>query len=98
MSCRPVKLYVVTMIIVLLAGCSYFVSWDEAVRGVVGRPIGSFIKSYGPPNAIIPLPSGSNEYKYHMKKIDSSCVHYWVVNPKGVITGYRYTGRCRPIG
>ena len=95
---KRIKIYIFGLALVLLAGCSYFVSWDDAVKGGVGRPIDSRIKLDGSPNAIINLPDGNREYKYHYKKIDTSCVHYWIVNPKGIIVDYRYEGRCRPIG
>lgn len=82
----------------LASACSYFVSWDNAVKGGVGRPIDSIIKLDGPPSTIIPLPNGNKKYKYHLKKIDPTCVHYWIVDPQGIIRGYHYEGRCRPIG
>lgn len=84
--------------VLFMSACSYFVSWDDAVKGGVGRSIDSIIKLDGPPTAIIPLSNGGKEYKYHLKKIDPSCIHYWIVNPQGVITGFHYEGRCRPVG
>lgn len=92
---NPVAIFVAALSV---SACSYFVSWDDAVKGGVGRPIDSIIKLDGPPNAIIPLSNGNKEYKYHFKKIDPSCVHYWIVDPQGIIVGYHYEGRCRPIG
>lgn len=82
----------------VVSACSYFVSWEDSVKGGVGRSIDSVVKLDGPPTAIIPLPHGNKEYKYHLKKIDPTCIHYWIVNPHGIITGFRYEGRCRPIG
>ncbi len=90
--------YVFWFVLFLLTGCSYFVSWDDSVIGGVGRPIEEMIELDGLPNAVIDLPDGNKEYKYHFKKIDSSCIHYWIVNPQGIIVNYRYEGRCRPIG
>lgn len=90
--------YIFGLALSLLVGCSYFVSWDDAVRGGVGRSIDSMIKLDGLPNAIIPLSNGNKEYKYHFKKLDPSCIHYWIVDPQGIIVDYRYEGRCRPIG
>ena len=86
------------LFIILLSGCSYFVSWDESVQGGVGRPVENIKKIWGNPGEITSLPNGQKEYKYHLKKLDPSCVHYWIVNEEGIITGYRYTGYCRPIG
>lgn len=85
-------------IIPIINSCSYFVSWDDAVSGGIGRHIESIIKLDGPPTSIKELENGSKEYKYHFKKIDETCLHYWVVDKNGTITGYHYTGRCRPIG
>ncbi len=94
-----IKLYAILItVITVQAGCAYFVSWDEAVEGGVGRTINSIIKLDGPPTSVKSLSGGNKEYKYHFKKIDPSCVHYWVVNSQGIITGYHYQGRCRPIG
>lgn len=82
----------------LVAGCSYFVSWDESVKGGLGRPMVDIQKTWGEPDEIRAIPDGSKEYKYWLKKLDPSCVHYWIVDPEGIITGYHYEGRCRPIG
>ena len=88
----------ILMASVVVSACSYFVSWEDSVKGGVGRSIDSIVELDGPPTAVITLPGGKKEYKYHFKKIDPTCIHYWIVNPQGVITGYRYEGRCRPIG
>lgn len=86
------------LILSLLAGCSYFVSWDESVSGGIGRPMIDIQKTWGQPDRIDALGDGNKEYKYHLKKLDPSCVHYWIVDPQGIIVDYRYEGRCRPIG
>ena len=91
-------MYVIAIIIVVLAGCAYFVSWDESVSGGVGRPIADIKKTWGAPDEIRDLTNGDKEYKYWLKKLDPSCVHYWIVGPDGIINGYHYEGRCRPIG
>jgi hypothetical protein len=82
----------------LLAGCSYFVSWDESVSGGIGRPMIDIQKTWGQPDRIDTLGDGNKEYKYHLKKLDPTCIHYWIVNPEGIIVDYHYEGRCRPIG
>lgn len=84
--------------VVVLSACSYFVSWDEKSQMLIGRPIEVYTRVNGPPDAIKELPNGNKEYKYWLKKLDPSCIHYWIVNPRGVITGFHYEGRCRPIG
>lgn len=68
------------------------------MSGWVGNPISDIEKLYGPPDEIKELPNGDQEYKYWLKKLDPSCVHYWIVDPQGIIRGYHYEGRCRPIG
>ena len=84
--------------LVSITGCSYFVSWDEAVGGGVGRPMADIEKTWGKPDQIDTLGDGNTVYKYHLKKLDPTCIHYWIVNPQGIIVNYRYEGRCRPIG
>lgn len=92
------KLYIFGLILILPIGCSYFVSWDEKSERSLGRPIHNYIRLNGSPDSINPLPNGNKEYKYHLKKLDPTCIHYWIVNPQGIIVDYRYEGRCRPIG
>ena len=82
----------------VVSACSYFVSWEDSIKGGVGRSIDSIVELDGPPTAVITLPDGQKEYKYHLKKIDPTCIHYWIVNRQGISTGYHYEGRCRPIG
>ncbi len=89
---------VITLIYAVLAGCSYFVTWDETVIGGVGRPMNDLQKRWGAPNEIRNLRNGNKEYKYWLKKIDQTCIHYWIVDSNGIIKDYRYQGRCRPIG
>lgn len=83
---------------IALSGCSSFVSWDESVSGGVGRSIADIQKTWGAPDEVLELNGGNKEYKYHLRKLDPSCVHYWTVDSEGIITGYHYEGRCRPIG
>jgi hypothetical protein len=85
------------LIVVFLAGCSYFVSWDEVSQKYINRPVLEF-ETWQNPDEVRTLPNGRREYKYHLKKLDPSCIHYWIVNPEGIIVDYRYEGRCRPIG
>ena len=92
------RLSILGMVLVFVAGCSYFVTWDESVKGGVGRPVIDIQKIWGKPDAINELSNGGKEYKYHLKKLDPSCVHYWIVDPQGIIVDYHYEGRCRPIG
>lgn len=69
------------------------------MRREVGNPIEEIENSWGDElDEITSRPDGQKEYKYHLKKLDPSCIHYWVVNQRGIITGYRYQGYCRPIG
>lgn len=88
------------IVVILCAGCSYFVSWDDVSKPFIGDPHSSItkFKSWKNPDEIKTLPDGQKEYKYHLKKLDPSCVHYWIVDKEGIITGYHYTGYCRPIG
>ena len=94
----PCKGLYLLVVVILFAGCSYFVSWDDQSQRVVGQTIDFVIGFDGQPDEIKTLSDGQKEYKYHLKKLDPSCVHYWIVDKEGIITGYRYTGYCRPIG
>jgi hypothetical protein len=87
-------------IVIFFTGCSYFTSWDDQSTRAIGYSLSYMTKfdSWKNPDEVTALPDGQKEYKYHLKKIDPSCVHYWIVNEEGIITGYRYTGYCRPIG
>ena len=82
----------------LITACTYFVSWDDYGKSWIGHRIDEVVKLEGPPDAITPLGNGGKEYKYHLKKIDPTCIHYWIIDPQGIIRGYHYKGRCRPIG
>ena len=81
--------------VILFSGCSYFVSWEDVSDPVVGHSMEAVEKIWSEPDQITPLANGAKEYKY---KIDRSCTHYWIVDKKGIVTGYRYTGYCRPVG
>ena len=94
-KCSAVLVVAVTLSV---SACSYFVSWDDKSQMLIGRPVEVYTRVNGPPDGIKELPNGNKEYKYWLKKLDPSCVHYWIVDPQGVITGYHYEGRCRPIG
>lgn len=64
----------------------------------VGNDIGEIIELWGPPDETIRTNEGQQEYKYNLEDLDPSCIHYWIVNSQGTITGFHYKGRCRPIG
>jgi hypothetical protein len=57
-----------------------------------------FVRLNGPPTLITPQDNNESEYRYDLKKLDPSCVHWWRVHSDGKIVGYRYQGYCRPIG
>lgn len=83
---------------VLLSGCSYFVTWEQSVEGGVGRPVDDIIKTWGKPDSIKKDNNGNSIYKYHLKKLDPSCIHYWIVGDNGIIIDFYYEGNCSPIG
>lgn len=96
MDTKKSKRYLAVSIIFLLASCSYFVSWDDIHKNRIGDPIEKVERN--PPDAIKNLGNGLKEYKYWLNRLDPSCIHYWIVDSKGIVVGYRYEGRCRPIG
>lgn len=83
-----------------LGACSYFVSWDDISKPLIGDPFSNItdFDFWRHPDEVKSLPDGQTEYKYHLKKLDPSCIHYWIVDAEGIISDYRYEGRCRPIG
>jgi hypothetical protein len=82
----------------LTSACSYFVSWKDVSQSWVGRPVSEFIKLNGQPSTIAEAAGGEFEYRFDLKRLDASCVHWWLVDKGGTIVGYRYQGYCRPIG
>jgi hypothetical protein len=82
----------------LAAGCAYFVSWHDLSKSWVGHPIARFVSVNGEPSSITPLADGDEEYRFDLRKLDPSCVHWWKVDKEGTIVGYRFQGRCRPVG
>jgi len=90
-----------TILVTLLcsiAGCSLFVSWDDLSRSWIGKPVKEFIALNGPPADVREKNAGVSEYRFDLPKVGPGCVHYWLVDGLGVIVGYHYEGRCRPIG
>jgi hypothetical protein len=81
-----------------LAGCIYFVSWDDVSQPWVGKPISDYIALYGSPAEVRQVDPLMLEYKFNLPKIDPGCVHYWLVNQSGIITSFHHKGYCRPIG
>lgn len=94
---KPIGAPTLVMAIALPA-CALFSSWDDVMGSWVGSDISKIAELWGAPDQIRSIDSETQEYKYHLEKLDPSCVHYWYVDSKGVISGYSYEGRCRPIG
>lgn len=85
------------LITIFLSGCVYFVSWSDVVGSWVGRDVAELTSSWGEPDEI--EGKGNKKiYIYRLKGVDPTCIHYWFVDEKGTITGFKYKGRCRPIG
>ena len=82
---------------VFLAGCVYFVSWDDLMRPLVGTPIANHIKFNGEPTSKAELPDGKMEYRFECPRVDRTCVNWWIVDNTGKMLSYRYVGRCRPV-
>lgn len=57
-----------------------------------------FIALNGSPSDVRQVDAATREYRYDLRKLDPSCVHYWLVDEHGIIVGYHYKGYCRPIG
>lgn len=84
--------------VLVSSACAYFESWDHANAGAIGDPIRNIVLIWGPPDHKWQREDGFTIYEYHLKKLDPSCFHYWVVNPQGTIVDFYYKGYCRPIG
>jgi len=86
------------LVSLLLAGCAYFVSWDDVSRPNIGRPVEEIIALWKHPYEVRQIDATTREYRYDLRRLDPSCVHYWLVDEHGIIIGYHYKGYCRPIG
>lgn len=83
-------------VLTVLTGCSYFVSWNDVSKPLIGHPIHEITELWGQPDGV--LEQGTKKiYRYDLKKLDPSCIHYWVVDEKGTIIDFYYKGYCRPI-
>lgn len=92
------RLIALSIIYAIISGCSYFVSWDSSARSWIGRKISEFVDLNGQPASVKRVDQWIEEYKFEFRKLDPTCVHYWLVNESGIIVDYRYEGRCRVIG
>lgn len=90
--------WVVLIVLAFISACAYFASWDELYRDSIGRPIAEKLELWGQPDKIWVREDGKAVYEYHLKKIDPTCVHYWVVNDKKIIVDLYHEGHCRPVG
>ncbi len=81
----------------VISGCIYFTSWDELGQGWVGRDISEITNLWGEPDTVT-KENRHDIYRYHLKDLDPSCIHFWIVDKNGVIKGFRYEGYCSPIG
>lgn len=84
-------------LLIWLTGCAFFVSWDESNRSSVGQPIETITKLWGEPNQTWKRKDGKTVYKYHLKNLDPSCTHYWVIDKQGIIENFYHEGNCRPV-
>ena len=81
-----------------LSSCALVTSWGDVMDGWVGHPISEIAELWGPPTTTKVGENGGEEHTYHLQRLDPSCFHHWHVDARGVITGYRYEGYCRPVG
>lgn len=94
----PVLRALIAAATAMISACSYFTSWEQISQGPVGSPIQNIVLIWGPPDHKWRREDSKSIYEYHLKKVDTSCFHYWVVNSKGTIVDYFYRGYCKPIG
>lgn len=92
------RYFIYLLLSTLLIGCVFFSSWERSMRSWVGAPVSEFAELNGNPDKTWVREDGKTVYKYHLEKIDPSCIHYWVVDDRGVIVDFYYEGYCRPVG
>ena len=97
MTFRKVKVLAQILILIGFTGCAYFASWDDLGESWVGNDMTDILDLWGEPDDVVSMDDGNKEYKYWLKDLDPTCVHYWIVNPQGTITGFRYEGWCQQI-
>ena len=82
----------------LFAGCAFLNTWDDVMHTWIGADIARITNLWGEPRGIWTREDGMTIYKYELKKLDPSCVHYWVVSKEKIIVDFYYEGYCRPVG
>ena len=86
--------------VLLLSGCSLFVSENSFGESWKGEPVASLISQWGEPAEKISTDSGEMEVIY--KIFSDSCTYHFYTDAKGVIFSYKYEsttwGTCKPIG
>lgn len=68
---------------------------DEEMVQWNGRPAAELVKQWGAPKSMTKLEEQRLEYRYPRPDIDSSCVHFWIMNRQNFIVGHRYEGLCK---
>lgn len=87
-------------LVVLLSGCSLFVTGDYLGKEWPGRELDELINHWGDPREVLESDNGEQEIIY--KIFNDSCTYTFYADANGIITGYQYKstplGTCKPIG
>lgn len=85
-------------LVLVVQGCYLFVSRNDLMRSWIGTPVEEITSLWGQPNRVETRGDGMTVYIYDRKKLDPSCVLYWIVNKEKVVVDVYYEGHCgRPF-
>ena len=91
------RMFFFSYAIVSCGACTLFPSFEDINRSWIGTQISEYEKYYGSPREIHKLPGGNQEYEFHFKELDPTCIEYWIVDDHGTMISSRHSGRCSPI-
>lgn len=80
--------------LLLLAGCA---SWNEVMHTWIGNPFEDIRNFWGPADQVWGRSDGKIVHMYHLRDVDPDCMHFWIVDPSGIIEDFYYKGDCVPM-
>ena len=94
------KKVIVGFIVLLLSGCSLFISQGYLGKDWPGKKADTLIEAWGEPKSKVISDNGEMEIIY--KIFNETCTYTFYTDSNGIITSYDYEstmwGTCKPIG
>lgn len=86
------------LLALLLAACATDPdNWQDVAVSWYHQPIGVTVAAWGPPDRIWTRSDGLRAYKYDLDRVAPDCVHYWLVDDRGLIVNWYYKGGCKAV-